>query len=110
MYVALEPQLVSEEDEYGQVTLRCELATGHPAIINNVTWYKVNQDFHHYSEWNFRKVTQSNYRMESSWRTGPSLSVGMTMLGLMTSRLDKRTSSCLTTLVMKITLRKLRLT
>ena len=45
VYVALEPQLVSEEDEYGQVTLRCELASGHPAIITNVTWYKVNQDF-----------------------------------------------------------------
>ena len=45
VYVALEPQLVSEEDEYGQVTLRCELASGHPAIITYVTWYKVNQDF-----------------------------------------------------------------
>ena len=45
VYVVLEPQVVSEEDEYGQVTLRCELASGHPAIINNVTWYKVNQDF-----------------------------------------------------------------
>ena len=42
MYVALEPQVVSEEAEYGQVTLRCELASGHPAILTNVTWYKVS--------------------------------------------------------------------
>jgi len=37
VYVAMEPQVVSEEAEYGQVTLRCELATGHPAILTNVT-------------------------------------------------------------------------
>ena len=42
VYVALEPQVVSEEAEYGQVTLRCELASGHPAILTNVTWYKVS--------------------------------------------------------------------
>ena len=41
MYVAMEPKVVSEEAEYGQVTLRCELASGHPAILTNVTWYKV---------------------------------------------------------------------
>ena len=42
VYVAMEPQVVSEEAEYGQVTLRCELASGHPAILTNVTWYKVS--------------------------------------------------------------------
>ena len=41
MYVVLEPEVVSEEAEYGQVTLRCELASGHPAILTNVTWFKV---------------------------------------------------------------------
>ncbi len=41
VYVAMDPQVVSEEAEYGQVTLRCELASGHPAILTNVTWYKV---------------------------------------------------------------------
>ena len=50
--------------------------------------------------------------MGSYWRTGPSLSVGMTPLGLglMFLRLDKRTSSSLKTLMVMITLRKLRLT
>ena len=45
VYVAMEPQVVSEEAEYGQVTLRCELASGHPAILTNVTWYKVRHSF-----------------------------------------------------------------
>ena len=55
-------------------------------------------------------IIWNNFRIGSYWRTGPSLSVEMTLPGVMTSKLDKRTSSCLATLIMMITMRKLRLT